>query len=97
VAPEENEMKRDVVTVAFLVFVAAFFRHLLDPRDTSYEAGFATLAQAHIPFVRLMGCGYWTVEQQLYERNREEFFRRFDDVVRAAERHGIGLIPSLFW
>jgi hypothetical protein len=75
----------------------AFYRHLLDPRDTSYEAGFAALAQARIPFVRLMGCGYWPVEQKLYQQNREAFLRRFDDVVRAAERHGIGLIPSLFW
>jgi hypothetical protein len=78
-------------------YFSAFYRHLLDPRDTSYEAGFAALAQARIPFVRLMGGGYWPVEQKLYQQNRAEFFRRFDGVVRAAERHGIGLIPSLFW
>ena len=75
----------------------AFSRHLLDPSDTSYEAGFAALARARVPFVRLMGCGFWPVEQKLYQVHREEFLRRFDDVVRAAERHHIGLIPSLFW
>jgi hypothetical protein len=75
----------------------AFSRHLLDPSDTSYEAGFAALARARIPFARIMGGGFWPVEQRLYQEHRQEFLRRFDDVVRAAERHGISLIPSLFW
>jgi hypothetical protein len=33
----------------------------------------------------------------LYRSDREEYFRRFDAVVASAEKHGIGLIPSLFW
>jgi hypothetical protein len=75
----------------------AFYRHLKDPKDTGYEEGFKALAEAKIPFARIMGCGFWPVEQKPYRENREEFFRRFDDVVRSAERHGIGLVPSLFW
>lgn len=75
----------------------AFSRHLADANNTSYEKGFAQLAEANIPFVRLAGCGFWPRDQKLYFDNPEEFFRRFDDVVRSAEKHGIGLIPSLFW
>ena len=75
----------------------AFYRHLKDPEDTTYDAGFAALAAAQIPFARLMGCGFWPVEQKLYTEDKDEFLRRFDDVVRSAEKHGIGLIPSLFW
>jgi endo-1,4-beta-mannosidase len=33
----------------------------------------------------------------LYQTGREEYFRRLDGVVRSAEKHGIGLVPSLFW
>jgi len=75
----------------------ALYRHLTKPEDTSYDAGFAVLAEAGIPFARLMGGGFWPVEQKLYLTDRDEFLRRFDDVVASAEEHGVGLIPSLFW
>ena len=75
----------------------AFYRTLQNPADTSYDAGFQTLQTLHIPFCRMMGGGFWPSEQKLYRDNPDEFFRRFDAVVRSAERHHIGLIPSLFW
>ncbi len=75
----------------------AFARHLASPQDTSYDAGFAALAKAQIPFARIEGCGFWPKEQKLYQEDPQEFLRRFDDVIRCAERHQIGLIPSLFW
>ncbi|MCY3021782.1 MAG: cellulase family glycosylhydrolase [Planctomycetota bacterium] len=75
----------------------AFSRHLKDPKDTGYEEGFRALAEAGIPFARMMGCGFWPSEQKPYLENKDEFFRRFDDVVKSAEKHGVGLIPSLFW
>jgi hypothetical protein len=75
----------------------AFARHLAKPQDTSYDAGFAALAKARIPFARIEGCGFWPRDQKLYQEDPQEFLRRFDDVVRSAEKHGIGLIPSLFW
>jgi hypothetical protein len=75
----------------------AFLRHLADPQDTSYRQGFEALAKEKIPFVRMAGCGFWPVEQRLHRDNPDEFFRRFDDVVKAAEECGIGIIPSLFW
>jgi hypothetical protein len=75
----------------------AFGRQLQNPEDESFDAGFKALAERGIPFARIRGCGFWPSEQKLYEQDPEEFFRRFDRVVRSAERHGIGLIPSLFW
>lgn len=75
----------------------AFSRTLANTDDTGYEAGFQKLEQAHIPFCRILGGGFWPHDQKLYEENKEEFFRRFDRVVRSAEAHHIGLIPSLFW
>jgi len=75
----------------------AFYRHLKKPEDTSYEAGFQALDEAKIPFARVCGCGFWPVEQKLYREDKAAFFRRLDDVVRSAQRHHIGLIPSLFW
>jgi hypothetical protein len=75
----------------------AFGRHLANPQDTSYREGFQELAKRKIPFVRLVGCGFWPADQKLYQENPEEFFRRFDDMVKSAEEFQIGLIPSLFW
>lgn len=75
----------------------AFYRHLVKPEDTTYEAGFQALEAAHIPFCRLCGGGFWPNDQRLYQQDKAEFFRRFDAVVRSAERHHVGLIPSLFW
>ena len=72
-------------------------RVLQDPANTSYEAGFDELAARGIPFARFNAGVYWPAEWKLYRENPDEFFRRFDGVVRAAERTGVGLIPSLFW
>jgi len=75
----------------------AFFRTLKDPSDTSYREGFAELARLGIPFARIMGCGFWPKDWELYLKDKERYFTLFDGVVRAAEEHGVGLIPSLFW
>lgn len=75
----------------------AFVRTLTGPASPSYEAGFATLASHQIPFARFSAGGYWPADWALYLTNRAEHFRRLDGVFRSAERHGIGLIPSLFW
>lgn len=74
-----------------------FLRTLKKGDDTSYDAGFAVLAEKGIPFARFCGTGFWPSDMQLYQTDRAEYFRRFDGVVHSAEKHGIGLIPSLFW
>ncbi len=74
-----------------------FFRTLKDPSDKSYDRGLAQLAEAGIPFVRFMCGGYWPSEWELYQRDKDGYFRLLDEVVRSAERHRVGLVPSLFW
>ena len=78
-------------------YFSLFYRTLQNPADTTYEAGLATLAERGIPFVRFMCSGFWPSENQLYMDDREQYFRRLDAVVKAAENHGIGLVPSMFW
>ncbi|MBE3069478.1 MAG: cellulase family glycosylhydrolase [Planctomycetes bacterium] len=75
----------------------AFARTLKNPADTSYEAGFKVLADRRIPFARFMCGGFWPSEMKAYQEDRAGYFARLDAVMKAAERHGIGLIPSLFW
>lgn len=75
----------------------AFARTLADPNDASYDAGFAVLAEYRIPFARFMCTGFWPAEMKLYQQDRETYFKLLDGVVQSAQRHRIGLIPSLFW
>ena len=75
----------------------AFVRTLGQPVPTNYDGGFRELAARHIPFARFAAGGYWPVDWGLYQTNRTEYFARFDGVVQSAARHGVGLIPSLFW
>ena|GEM_PF-661207 len=75
----------------------AFAHTLADPNDKSYEAGFATLAANGIPFARFMCTGFWPAEMRLYREDKHAYFKLLDGVVLSAQRHGVGLIPSLFW
>lgn len=74
-----------------------FSRTLKDPNDTTFDAGLKQLSDANIPFVRFMACGFWPVDWELYEHDKKAYFERLDRIVDSAERHGVGLIPSLFW
>lgn len=74
-----------------------FGRILRDKDNKSSLGNLGLLAAKGIPFVRFRACGFWPQACQLYLNDREEYFRRMDLVVRSAEQHHIGLIPSLFW
>ncbi len=74
-----------------------FGRLLNDAKDIRYEAGLKTLGRRGIPFVRFMCGGFWPRDNALYTTDKAEYFRRLDLVVKSAERHGVGLVPSLFW
>ncbi len=75
----------------------AFSRTLGDHNDTSYDAGFRTLAENGIPFARFMCTAFWPSEMKLYLEDKGKYFELLDGVIRSAEKHGVGLIPSLFW
>jgi len=78
-------------------YFSCFLRTLKQQPSTSYEAGFELLGERGIPFARFCACGFWPSDMKLYQDDREEYFRRMDGVVCCAEKHGVGLIPSLFW
>ena len=78
-------------------YFSLFYRTLKDPSDKSYDDGLKELSNAGIPFVRFMAGGFWPVDWGLYFRDKDKYFKRMDAVVRSAEKHHIGLIPSLFW
>jgi len=75
----------------------AFSRTIENADDTSYLKGFDELSKRGIPFIRFMAGGYWPKDWALYRQDPEEYFRRFDRFVKAAEEKGLGLVPSLFW
>lgn len=74
-----------------------FLRTLAKDDDHSYDAGFAALAAKKIPFARFCATGFWPRDMKLYQADRAGYFRRLDGVVQSAEKHGVGLVPSLFW
>ncbi len=78
-------------------YFSLFYRTIQDASDTSYDRGLAQLAKAGIPFVRFMACGFWPVDWDFYLQDREGYFQCLDGVVASAEKHEMGLIPSLFW
>jgi hypothetical protein len=78
-------------------YFSLFSRVLDNPADTTSLDNLARLSRARIPFVRFMCGGFWPIEQKLYLKDRDDYFRRLDRVVRAAEQAHVGLIPSLFW
>jgi len=78
-------------------YYSAFYRTLENANDTYYESGFAALGRWGVPFARLDVSAYWPSNTGFFFTNRTEYFRRLDGVVAAAERHGVGLIPTLFW
>ncbi|MBL7645394.1 MAG: cellulase family glycosylhydrolase [Candidatus Hydrogenedentes bacterium] len=78
-------------------YMDAFSRCLENPEDTSYRAGFETLAAHDIPFARLQFGGFYAVNWALYQSDPDKYFALMDGVVKAAEETGVGLIPSLFW
>ncbi|MFY7954480.1 MAG: cellulase family glycosylhydrolase [Armatimonadaceae bacterium] len=78
-------------------YVSCFWRILQSRDNDSFRAGFKALADRDIPFARFAACGYWPRDWNTYFQSQPDYWRRLDRVVNAAERCGIGLIPSLFW
>ena len=62
-----------------------------------YRRGFAHLAEADIPFARFAACGFRPRDWKQWLEQPEDYFAGLDAVVAEAEKHGVGLVPSLFW
>ncbi len=67
------------------------------PAKKSFREGFRVLQQKGIPFVRFNCGGFYPKDWRLYREDPEAYFALLDDLVRAAEDHHLGLVPSLFW
>jgi len=78
-------------------YITVFTDALEKPGDTSYEEGLQALAAHEIPVARIFGAPFWPAQMKVYFDDRRRYFQVFDAVLAAAERHGIALIPSLFW
>jgi hypothetical protein len=65
--------------------------------DRSYLAGFKTLREHDIPFIRFSAGGFFPLEWKSYQDDKEAYFTAFDQLVADAEACGLGLIPSIFW
>ncbi len=73
-----------------------FIRVLHEPANRTSLDGLERLGRAGIPFVRF-AVAYDNADWKVFFERREEFLRRMDTVVHAAERANVGLIPSFFW
>lgn len=78
-------------------YTDAFLRPLRHPTDDSYRDDFRKLAANHIPFARIIACGFSSSDYQLYLQDKETYFKLLDGVVQAAEESNVGLIANLFW
>ena len=79
-------------------YCSSFINLVGNKNDTEYAEGFRTLKKQYdIPFIRFNGGQYAHTGWKLYTDNPEEYFRRMDLFVKAAEKENMGLIPSLFW
>jgi len=78
-------------------YTDAFLRPLRHPEDESYRDDFRKLAANHIPFARIIACGFSPSDYQLYLHDKETYFKLLDGVVQAAEESNVGLIADLFW
>ena len=73
-----------------------FLRVPHEPANRTSIDGLERLGRAGIPFVRF-AVAFDDTDWKVLLDQPEEFFRRLDSVVRAAERANVGLIPSFFW
>jgi hypothetical protein len=71
--------------------------HAVPDSDLSYDQGFQTLSEYEIPFIRFCAGGFYPKDWDLYRKDKTSYFKLFDGLVSAAEKYGVGLIPSLFW
>ena len=78
-------------------YVDAFMNSIGNPANLDTEQAFKYLSEHAIPFARAPISGWGGNGMALYQKDREEYFRRLDITVTLAEKYHVGLICSLFW
>ena len=77
-------------------FYGAFSNYFVENRK-EFNNIFALLAGHGIGYCRINIGLYHTADYKRWGQNKEMYFKRLDEVIRAAEHHNIGLICSFFW
>ena len=65
--------------------------------DTAYRKQLHKLREGNTVFVRFKAGGDQAADWRFYREHRNKYFEVLDDIVRTAEKVGMGLIPCLFW
>jgi hypothetical protein len=84
-------------TVVGVNYFDAFYRMLRSGKDFSYQRGLKQLGERDVPFIRFSLTGFWPADLALPLRDPDLFFRRFGAFVEDARRHGVRLLPTVFW
>ena len=77
-------------------FYGAFSNYFVENRK-EFNNIFAMLAGRGIEYCRINIGLYHTADYKKQGNNKERYFERLDEVIRAAEQNNIGLICSFFW
>ncbi len=77
----------------------SYFRYgdPLDALEHQYKKDFEMCKKYNLPFVRVPFSTWGANSYELFEKDRETFFRLLDDIVAEAERQEIGIVVSLLW
>lgn len=81
----------------FGVNYAELYFDVLRHGPAGIDAGLAALARRGIAFARFPASGHVAQDWAHFEAQPAPFWAAMDQVFAAAERHGIGLIPTLLW
>ncbi len=84
-------------TVVGVNYFDAFYRLLRSGKDFSYQRGLKQLGERDVPFIRFSLTGFWPADLALPLRDPDLFFQRFGAFVNDARRHGVRLLPTVFW
>lgn len=77
---------------AIMLFRDSFAQQPFDP-----EAILSALGRRGVPFARFAASAHWAGEWDRYEADPRAYWSALDKVFAAAEQHGVGLVPCVFW
>lgn len=84
-------------TVFGVNYYDVFYRSFTRRGFNDPLAGFRRLADNGIRFARIGAGPQWPTEWKAFEADRAKYLGQLDQVVAAAEKTGVGLVPSLVW
>ena len=77
-------------------FYGAFVNYFISDKK-EFNGMFALLAERGIEYCRVNIGPFWPINYTKMNQNKQMYFDRLDEVVKAAEQNNIGLICCFFW